>query len=404
MNQIQLKHSVRLNLRAGGRFSILYGVINLEGKQYKINTGIKLFPYQWNVKKQTAIISNLQSKLDNHNSAEANKEIEAIRKRLQLVEDKARQFLYKSNSELLEALKVAIQPSREISLKEQLLEIASKSSNRKSQTYAINAFFEFVGSGSQINKEAITEFGKYLISKGKAYSTAGNYQILISFLLSKVGISTEGYTKIKDSRSITERKQKQVTLTKEEIQSLEALTDLPYRERITRDIFLLQCSTGQRISDIEKIIFAKYEVLKEEKDIKVISFFNQKTKERVYIPINKKDQALALKLKKQRDILEILNSSTFNYKLRKLCKLAGIISPVTYKDKEGNLVTLPKCDLVHSHSARHSFITNCFNAGVSKEDITLITGHTSTDMLDKHYLHECTTTISTRLLTSFSTT
>ena len=96
MQQIQLKHSVRLNLRAGGRFSILYGVINIEGKQHKINTGIKLYPYQWNVKKQVAIISNLQSPLDNHNSAEANKEIEAIKKRLQLVEDKANQLLYQS--------------------------------------------------------------------------------------------------------------------------------------------------------------------------------------------------------------------------------------------------------------------------------------------------------------------
>ena len=403
MQQIQLKHSVRLNLRAGGRFSILYGVINIEGKQHKINTGIKLYPYQWNVKKQVAIISNLQSPLDNHNSAEANKEIEAIKKRLQLVEDKANQLLYKSNSELLEALKVAIQPSRGVSLKEQLLEIASKSSNHKSQTYAINAFFEFTGSRSHIDKDVITEFGKYLISEGKAYSTAGNYQILISFLLSKVGISTEGYTKIKDSRSITERKQKQVTLTKEEILALEALTDLPYRERVTRDIFLLQCSTGQRLSDIEKIIFAKYDILKEDKGIKVISFLNQKTKERVYIPMAKKDLALALSLKKQRYILEILSSSTFNYKLRKLCKLAGISSLVTYKDKEGNLVSMPKCDLVHSHSARHSFITNCFNAGVSKEDITLITGHTSTDMLDKHYLHECTTTLAARLLTHFPT-
>ena len=117
----------------------------------------------------------------------------------------------------------------------------------------------------------------------------------------------------------------------------------------------------------------------------------------------KKDLALALSLKKQRYILEILSSSTFNYKLRKLCKLAGISSLVTYKDKEGNLVSMPKCDLVHSHSARHSFITNCFNAGVSKEDITLITGHTSTDMLDKHYLHECTTTLAARLLTHFPT-
>ena len=51
---------------------------DLKGRQYKINTGVKIIPSQWNKDKQMAIISNCFSKLDNANNKIVNKRINII--------------------------------------------------------------------------------------------------------------------------------------------------------------------------------------------------------------------------------------------------------------------------------------------------------------------------------------
>ena len=43
--------------------------------------------------------------------------------------------------------------------------------------------------------------------------------------------------------------------------------------------------------------------------------------------------------------------------------------------------------MIHTHIARHTFITLMCRLGVSKEDVIIATAHTDTTMIDDVYLH-----------------
>ena len=78
--QIFLPEKVNFNLcnpKAKTK-TIIYAVVFFRGRQYKINTGVKIIPSQWNKNKQMAIISNCFSKLDNANNKIVNKRINII--------------------------------------------------------------------------------------------------------------------------------------------------------------------------------------------------------------------------------------------------------------------------------------------------------------------------------------
>lgn len=56
----------------------IYAVVYFKCKQYKINTGVKVYPSQWNKKRQLAIINSKQTKLDNYNNTIVNNKLKQI--------------------------------------------------------------------------------------------------------------------------------------------------------------------------------------------------------------------------------------------------------------------------------------------------------------------------------------
>lgn len=58
---------------------MIYLVVHIGGKQYTLSTHLRVYPNQWNQEKQLAVISNVQSKLDNHNNEIVNEQINKLR-------------------------------------------------------------------------------------------------------------------------------------------------------------------------------------------------------------------------------------------------------------------------------------------------------------------------------------
>lgn len=58
----------------------IYCVYTFGRRQWKVPTGVKVYPSQWDVEKQLAIESNLLKKTHNRNNIIANKRLEEIRK------------------------------------------------------------------------------------------------------------------------------------------------------------------------------------------------------------------------------------------------------------------------------------------------------------------------------------
>lgn len=138
-----------------------------------------------------------------------------------------------------------------------------------------------------------------------------------------------------------------------------------------RDMFLLGCYTGLRFSDFSQI--------KEENIInggKLMVVTTQKGAQKVFIPINPKVSAILAK-RNDNPVRPISNQKMNEY-IKDVVKAAGI----TYKvevtiTKAGMRVSkfVEKYTQVSTHTARRSFATNAYLAGVPTIDIMRITGH-----------------------------
>jgi len=161
-----------------------------------------------------------------------------------------------------------------------------------------------------------------------------------------------------------------IYLNEEELTRLHNL-DLPSNQAQVRDSFLISCYTGLRYSDIARL---------EQKHLnfsqKQITIVTQKTNTLVIIPMHPRVEAIFQKYNNQPPVVQC-NQST-NRQLKKLCRKAEIANLVSIIETTGGVrqeVTNEKCDMVTSHTARRSFATNAYKAGIPSLSLMQITGH-----------------------------
>lgn len=138
-----------------------------------------------------------------------------------------------------------------------------------------------------------------------------------------------------------------------------------------RDRFVIGCLTGLRFSDYSRI---NGEHIKDG----FISILNKKTNKRTVIPVHPKVKQIFEKHK-----YEIPNGPTlryYNMMLPMVGLKAKINQPVKHEwkaDETVHSVMIPKHDLITTHTARRSFATNAYKAGIPAQSIMLITGHST---------------------------
>lgn len=154
-----------------------------------------------------------------------------------------------------------------------------------------------------------------------------------------------------------------VYLTNEEVTKIAELP-LCGAHKIARDIFIVGCHTGMRFSDYSRLSM---------NDISdgVIHLITQKCKTPVDLPAHPR-------------VLEVLNrydgsmpqitSQKFNALIKEVCKEAGINESVLVR-KSGKHVRYKKWELVSSHTARRTGLTNMYKAGIPTYRCMMISGH-----------------------------
>lgn len=168
----------------------------------------------------------------------------------------------------------------------------------------------------------------------------------------------------------------QVYLVKEELKALYDLKDLTLQLKIIRDTFLLACYTGLRLSDL--ITLNSFHIVQNH-IIKIM----RKTGGPVCIPLH--PVALEILNKYNNQIPKIKTIQYYNRGIKKLCEMAGITQPVTREYIKGGITmckTVPKCELVSSHTGRRTAITNLYLE--KKMDIIALqkfSGHASIENL-----------------------
>jgi integrase len=147
-------------------------------------------------------------------------------------------------------------------------------------------------------------------------------------------------------------------------------------ENDVKDIFLIAAYTGLRIGDL--ITFLKSPKLSTNEGKKFIHLKQSKTGGEVYIPINSK--ILEILKRRNGSFPPAIHQNYINKYIKSIANKAEIkqefvvertISGKKIKDSQ------PKYKFISAHTARRSFCTNAYNAGLPPHQIMVISGHKS---------------------------
>lgn len=175
-----------------------------------------------------------------------------------------------------------------------------------------------------------------------------------------------------------------IYLTAEEIARFAGadLAGLSKGHETARDIFLIGCYTGQRVSDYANI--RRDQIWTGEDGRTYISIVQEKTGKRVVVYARPELCAI---LEKYNNEIPKLDDQVINRYIKEIARRAGIdemIEQMSTKGGKAHKVKRPKYELVTSHTARRSFATLAFLGGWNSIDIMKCTGHSTEKMLLKY--------------------
>lgn len=435
-NQIFLNFELRFNLRQTklDKPTIIYAVFVWEGVQHKVNTLLKVYPSQWDNKTQTATISNRLSKLDNHNNFITNQKLTDI---ISSFLKKKKYLCNEIETDIVKEVAVAINPNnRKRNMKDNKTKItdvlnnmAYQHQNKSVDQYlfsvkTLKKFLDKEGIDDDIlllNGELLNKYQQSLISENKTIKTISTYIRNLKTLINYANKDKSLNLKIditeleilEDKRTKEQKKSKQVPLSEDQLTAIYNLKGLTEREEEARDLFICQSLLGQRISDMPKIFKGDYITNHHEDGWETISFNVQKTGEEATLflfPIAKdiiqkyRDKKFKYFNLFETDEKKITNiERMINTDLKEVCRKAGLTTEINYTVQIGDKVKSerkPLYELMHTHIARHTFITLMCKMNIPKDVVIIATAHTDINMIDEVYLHETASDKGEKLIKS----
>ncbi|MDD4554436.1 MAG: site-specific integrase [Bacteroidales bacterium] len=218
-----------------------------------------------------------------------------------------------------------------------------------------------------IGKDFYLKFTDYLAAQGLKPNTIGAHIKRVKRLMNEAiedNLTTNQEHHKREFKVIKEDVDT-VYLTLFEIQALyEMQIDNPGKRKI-RDIFILNCFTGLRHSDWDKVTF---ENIHENK----LYVRTQKTNEPVIIPV----KPLVLEILERYGRIDVPTLQKTNEALRWIGEIAS--------DKKIGNGNPKKWLQIRTHTARRSFATNAYLTGIPMRDIMQVTGHKTTESFLKY--------------------
>ena len=233
---------------------------------------------------------------------------------------------------------------------------------------------------SFFNEAGLTEYVRYLREvREMRNSTIGKQLSFLKWFLrwsfSQGMHRNNAYDTFRPKLKDTQKKI--IFLTWEELTKLREFEIPPAKQSLdrVRDVFLFQCFTGLRYSDVYNL---RSSDIKED-HIEVTTI---KTSDSLVIELNKHSKAI---LEKYQDVvfehdkaLPVITNQKMNEYLKELAELAGINEPIRqtyYKGNERIDEVTPKYALLGTHAGRRTFICNALALGIPPQVVMKWTGH-----------------------------
>lgn len=409
--------------RTGPR--LVYLSTYIDGKHYVLSTKVKVYAYQWNFKKQLAVISNVQSKQDNRNNKIVNDQLSKVRR---YYSEFIEYICNNDVDDIGETLKLFIYRNmakkKKIDLKRIIAEALEhyhtyvkktiKDSTKRQNESLLSEFGRFVDTLPEKDKtmrifsqKGLNRYKQYLIDKMDRSKTDGkkrNFGVgqlnrcggIIALLINRVlvekedGISTVVWNKVDDPRS--ENQKGHVPLLDDEVTAIENCSGLTDVEKEYRNIFLLQIECGQRVSDLAKILTGDY-VVGQVDGCECILITTKKENTPAVVDLTPKVRILLERIKSHKlvDPQEFKNktegkgNNTYNEAIRRIAKKAGLDRVIVKIDSNQIEEKRPLYEVITNHDARSTFITNKIKEGVPPDKLCIMTGHASEEMINRVY-------------------
>ena len=233
---------------------------------------------------------------------------------------------------------------------------------------------------SDFNESGLTSYVEFLRDKkGLRNSTIGKQIGFLKWFLrwshKKGHHDVIAYDTFKPKLKTTQKKV--IFLTKEELAQLcdyEIPKDKVSLERI-RDVFVFCCFSGIRYSDVFNLKRANVT----DSSIQITTV---KTADSLSIELNNITKSILDKYKNEKfpedKALPVISNQKMNDRLKELCKLAGIDTPINityYKGNQRIEEIHPKYELISTHAARRTFICSALAMNIPPQVVMKWTGH-----------------------------
>lgn len=304
--------------------------------------------------------------------SDVKKAVESVVKRMQLEDRIITPFQLKQEFEKSEKQKYDNQHNADRKEKNSITSISSLikkwidtalieylPSTRKTVIISINQFKEYLKVSGQLKLEKkditpdlIQDYAiEYLQKKRKlSDSTHAKRMKHLRLFLKWAKIDTEVIKEMK-IRTVKPSERNIISLTESELKSLEDIDVTQSAEmQKAKDMFLLGCYTGLRVSDLKRIN-------KNRIDNGRLTITLQKNRKDVSIPILKQTKVILQRYGMQAPKIA---EQQVNESIKVVCEKAGINKSIMFKSKRNGLLiekTFPKHELITTHVAGKTFIS-----------------------------------------------
>ena len=401
----------------------VYAVVKVCGKQIKIPTTAKINAYLWDSKKQVPMLLDGMSEVERDNAKQvlsiifsfqsafseyycyicqnfriiSQKDVRDYFEKTVLSELKVKKMAKNGVPNVKRERKATKALQKALELYPEVNDRGVKESSIETYQRNLRNFINYCENIKQDSVKMLTSKGLidyeiWLRKNGKSNNLIRSSIRIILILVNDVickhptfrnyGIEPLIVKLVKDIRS----EGKHVELLDEEVAALEKCEGLSPRQMEYRDLFVLECITGQRASDIPTLFNpSKYKI----KD-KFFSFITIKEKVPALVERTPKVLEIIDRYKDGFKYIDINNRFLSKYEsinLKAIAQKAELSRPISYQDNRRNMICRPLYEIIASHFGRHTFCTKMARV-VPIETLKYLTGHKTTQALKKYYIHQ----------------
>lgn len=390
----------------------IYMLIRLNGKQYKLTTEVKVYPVQWNKQKELAYTSDILSISDNDNNMMVNRKIVQLKESFndfkayicshptEVNINVLKRFIYKDNIFMGKKkptnLNVCLIISKEID-KDMNIDESSK----KTYENYLDWFKRFLKDNSitltsfnEIDSKLFKSFQEYLRNVDNARTKdgflsvgyinncvrslshrLGTYIVPIG-MMDKINLVNIHVPIINDKTA-----DYGIALRDDEVLLLWNYQCESSKDELIRDLFVLNCLTGQRISDTQKVGENVDEIM----NITTIKLSQKKTDK--FVKCGVVFEIAKEILKKYNNGIPDLSYNDMNLGIKSIAQKAGITGTelVGRQSGKSNKVKMdekPRYECISTHTGRRTFITLLKLRGWDSTKIAKYSGHSNTKMVE----------------------